>query len=123
MRNCNFSTPTTFLLEPGATREATWDGVGQFRANDEWSMPCHCYSKIGYPGAACDRVVTAPEGLYRIDALGYAECDDCACDDEGVCTGKTAGVEATATPVTMSFPTDTLVEVVFDACAFGCPDP
>jgi hypothetical protein len=117
--SCSMSPPITFLLEPGATRDATWNGLGL--AKHVW-MPWYCFG-LGYPAYYCDRVVTAPKGNYRIDALGYAECDGCACDDEGVCTGKTMGAQATATPVTMSFPTETLVEVVFDAYAFGCPDP
>lgn len=114
---CGACAPMSYLLEPGGTRDVIWDGTGLTYE----TMPTECYA---YPDDAggCSRIVTAPAGSYVVDALGYSGCEgDCTCDVDGVCLGSASGAQAIPDPTTLSFPEDSLVEVLFGSCAFGCP--
>jgi hypothetical protein len=116
---CGACAPTTYLVEPGATRDVIWNGTGLTYSN---AMPSECYA---YPNSwGCSRVVAAPPGAYVVDALGYSACEgDCTCDANGVCYGYVNGAQAYPDPVTLSYPGDSLAEVVFGPCAFGCAEP
>ncbi len=85
-------------------------------------MPPACW-EAPPQGNTCSQILAAPAADYRISATGYSSCGPgCACDNQGVCTGAAEGSQAFASPAKFKFPGNDLVEVVFDTCAFGCPD-
>ncbi len=114
---CGACAPIAYLLEPGATRELTWAGTGL-----EWglTMPDACWA---YPEGigTCGQIVAAPAGTYRAGAMGFDTCADCQCDPGGECFGYPTGAQAYPDLVTFEFPADATVEILFGACAFGCP--
>jgi hypothetical protein len=118
---CGACAPATFLLPAGATRDVSWNGTGLAYGI---TMPAECYADPQM-AMACSRIVNAPVGDYRIDVVGYSKCDegfDCTCDSNGVCYGMAGGFEAYPDPAVLSYPSESLVEVVFGVCAFGCAD-
>jgi len=115
---CGACEQTTLRIDPGGTREASWDGTG-LRAT---MMPAACFAPSGGGGTLCGQVVAAPPGGYRVDAQGFAGCTGaCTCDAQGVCLGSATGAQALPDPLMFSFPDQLQVDVVFSACAFGCP--
>jgi hypothetical protein len=101
------SGPPTGLLEipAGQTADLTWDGAGTRME----AMPEACYST--HAGACptsqlqCPRQVAATAGSYEAQVSAYY--------------GTTLAQSA---KVTFTFPAAAPVDVVFDGCAFGCPD-
>jgi hypothetical protein len=109
----------SFRLDVGATREVIWEGAG---LKPGIPMPPVCWAAPQKDGI-CSQVVPAPADSYRISAFGFASCGaGCACDAQGVCAGSAEGTQAFADPAKFNYPADKVVEVVFDVCAFGCPD-
>jgi hypothetical protein len=116
---CGACAPKSYRLEVGATREMTWDGAG---LKPNIPMPPACWAAPD-KGGICSQIVAAPAASYRISALGFDSCGaGCTCDAQGVCAGSAAGMQASASPVKFNYPADKVVEVVFDVCAFGCPE-
>jgi hypothetical protein len=116
---CGACAPQSFRLEVGATREMTWQGAG---LKPGVPMPASCWAAPG-PDKNCSQVIPAPANSYRISALAFDSCGvGCTCDAQGVCAGSAEGAQASASPVKFSYPADKVVEVVFDTCAFGCPE-
>lgn len=114
---CAPCAPGVFRLPPGGSLERTWGGQGRRPS----AMPAECFL---HPSGddSCPQVVNAPAGTYVARATGYAACEGgCACEGPDVCFGEPAGASAKAT-VTFTHPAD-VVEIVFEACAFGCPEP
>jgi hypothetical protein len=115
---CGACQETTIRIDPGGTREVSWDGTGLRSV----MMPSACWSPSGGGGSQCGEMVAAAAGAYRIDAQGFGACTgDCTCDAMGVCIGSATGATALPDPVTFAFPDKLQVDVVFSACAFGCP--
>lgn len=116
---CGACAPKSFRLDIGATRDVTWKGDG---LKHNVPMPLACWAAPSM-GGACSQVVPAPAAGYRISAMGFTSCGaGCTCDAQGVCDGSAEGSEGYPSPVKFSYPADKMVEVVFDTCAFGCPD-
>lgn len=117
---CGACAPKSYRLDAGAKREVTWKGVG---LKPEIMMPAACWESQLSGNSSCSQVVAAAADTYRITAFGYSMCgQDCTCDAQGVCNGTAEGTQAFANPVKFAFPADDVAEVVFDTCAFGCPD-
>jgi len=103
-------------IAAGGTLDVPWDGRGSVFVG----MPSQCYAF----GAStfCRQYVAATPGSYTIQMSAYQECSgECSCDGDGNCTVPLSGLSESSKPATFSFPQDKLVEVVFDACSFGCP--
>jgi hypothetical protein len=116
---CGACLPRSYRLEVGATREVTWKGTG---LKPDVKMPLACWA-APQQTTLCSQILAAPTASYRITASGFSSCGaGCTCDAEGVCAGSAEGAPALASPVKFAFPTNDVVEVVFDTCAFGCPD-
>jgi hypothetical protein len=114
--NCGGCAPLSYLIAPGATREVAWDARGM---KPSVAMPASCYAEP-HEGE-CPEIVGAPAGKYDITGLGFGSCGDgCKCTPEGVCTGSAEGLQAYADPVTLDFPAEAAVDVIFGVCAFGC---
>jgi hypothetical protein len=108
--------PSSIRLSTGQVREVVWDGRGQVGAE----MPLVCWHSKD-AGTTCTQIVNAPAGSYDVFAQGFAECGEaCECDESGVCFGEASGWEAYANPASINVPSEGVVEVVFDVCAFGC---
>lgn len=119
--DCAPCAPSVVRLDPGAVRELEWDGTGM---QVDVAMPASCYAAGGGASDTCQRIVAATPGMYQVLAQGSAECGpSCTCDANGVCQGYPEGASAAATPTVFGFPGTTSVDVVFDVCAFGCPNP
>lgn len=109
--------PSSLRLSQGEVREVTWDGRGIVNAD----MPAVCwFSQVA--GSSCSQIVNAPAGVYDITARGYEGCGEgCECDENGLCFGEATGWEAYPNPASVTLPSEGVVEVLFDVCAFGCP--
>ncbi len=74
--------------------------------------------------------VSVPGGKVAVYSFGKGDevllClhggPGCTCDAKGVCTGSAEGSQGFPNPVKFNFPGDDVAEVVFDTCAFGCPE-
>jgi hypothetical protein len=100
-------------LFPGYTYTAQWTGLGLRKTQ----MPLSCWKM---PGAdtSCNQVVAAPAGLYRMIVRGYTACTNegqygCSCIKEGWCMAPVTGDVIDSKPVTINFPLDKDVDVVF----------
>ncbi len=115
---CGACAPRSYLLADGATREVTWNGTGLLYGV---AMPTACYAQP--QGNTCAKIVSAPATNYRIESVGFSTCGaGCTCDPSGVCSGSAEGQQVYADPVKFDFPQANVVDVVFNFCAFGCPD-
>jgi hypothetical protein len=88
-------------------------------------MPEACwYSDPAHPHPdTCERIVAARAGTYRVRVKGYQSCNGCLCNESpALCEGDVSGAEATSEPATLTLPSQKSIELVFGACAFGCPD-
>lgn len=118
---CGACQSLTYRVEAGSTLETTWDGT---RLQQDLAMPEGCWFDQGFP-SSCNQILAASPGQYKVDVLGYSECQgECACDAEsGACVGgSVGGLMAYPNPASFSFPSANTVEVLFDTCAFGCPE-
>lgn len=78
-------------LPPGGSFTDVWTGF----AAREVDMPAECFH--GGTGSSCAQSEAAPEGAHTVSLVGFAECPDCVCSDDGRCEGEPAGPGATAT--------------------------
>lgn len=109
--------PSAILLHPGETRELSWGGLGQ----KSTTMPAECWLSPEF-GTACQQIVAAPAGSYKLNLTAFSECGPgCTCDATGVCTGDATGIEALPDTSTFAFPAAGPIDIVFPNCAFGCP--
>ena len=84
-------------------------------------MPQACWYGESAQGR-CAQIVAAEAGPYAVRVSAYDACTGpCVCDGDE-CLGGVGGAEAKSEPVTLKFPEQGEVEVVFEACAFGCPE-
>lgn len=116
---CDPCAPSLFRLDPGQTIDVTWNGTG---VRPGYMMPAACYA---YPGpTSCSRVVAAPAGMWGVTAIAFSECagPNCMCQPNGTCWGTPGGFQVGADTTTFSYPSETSVDVIFNACALGCPN-
>lgn len=118
---CGACQETTIQLSPGSTWDFEWRGF----LLQSSGMEAACWLD-GTDGGSCPIELAAEAGTYRATAEGFAECsqggDACACTDESECFGSPSGMQAISDLGEASFPQDDVIEVVFGACAFGCPE-
>lgn len=116
---CGLCAPASLRIDVGATREVIWEGTG---LKPDVQMPSSCWS-APQKNESCSQVVPAPAASYRVSATGFSSCGaGCTCDAQGICDGAAEGSQGNPNPVKFNYPADKTVEVVFDPCAFGCPD-
>lgn len=116
--DCESCVPTAYVIPAGGTHEMVWNGTGLKPVLD---MPPACFFQQ-QDGYYCDQIISAAPTTYTLIARAFASCSaGCVCDANGECTGSIAGADAYADPVTFGFPGESVVDVVFGACAFGCP--
>lgn len=119
---CGACLEQTRRIEAGATHTLTWSGTGLGPYVD---MDAACWQG-GVAYGKCTDQVQAVAGSYTFGATAYSACGEggsaCTCTEEGACAGSPTGSQAMGTPAIISFPGANAVEVVFDVCAFGCPD-
>jgi hypothetical protein len=111
-------------LEPGGTHVELWTGL----YHESRTMPDACWHSPEYAGdGQCMQLITAPDGTYTVTARGWTGVDNCAggsclCspDASGSCqldamqsASLTAGTERDAS-ATLSHPSETTVEIVFE---------
>lgn len=114
---CGACLPQVRKIAAGATYTTTWDGTGLTAYRD---MPAACWMN-GTATSKCASRAAAPTGTYTFGATAYDSCGTgCTCSGE-VCNGDPSGPGAQATPVTLTYPGSTTVDVIFPNCAFGCP--
>jgi hypothetical protein len=112
---CGACAPLVYFIPPGGALETTWNGTG---LRYGVSMPAPCYA---YPGpGTCSQVVAADSGTYRASAIGWSDCPDCMCNDDGGCFGTGSGLQAYADVTEFQLPGAMTIDVVFGICAFGC---
>lgn len=110
---------TSIRLAPGSNIEVPWDGRGLINGN----MPAECWYSQDF-GSQCTQIVNASSGDYAISLQGFSDCGEgCECDEQGLCFGQASGIEAYPNAATATLPSKTVVEVLFDVCAFGCAEP
>ncbi|MEJ7730619.1 MAG: hypothetical protein WKG00_15535 [Polyangiaceae bacterium] len=114
--------PSVIQIPSFGTAELVWRGTGLLSAN----MPEACYFDEAF-SETCRQVIAAPAQVYRLQVPGYAECHDfdgeaCACVD-GICQGaEVSGFQGFHNEAQLDYPALHTVDVVFDTCAFGCPN-
>lgn len=117
--------PSLTVVQPGHSADLAWNGTGRRFFDDDGtlvSMPTECWKKN--PGwDNCGRTVAAPPGMYTARVKAHPGCVACdACTGTGNCSpAAPSGPVAVHTPVSFSFPGTAVVDIVLDACAFGCP--
>lgn len=116
---CDACAPSVIQILPGKSLDVKWDGTGILGG---FEMPAACYA-FGAQDS-CSRIIAAPQVTWSVTATAFSECqgETCTCQPDGTCWGVPTGQQANADITTFSFPSQTLVDVVFSACAFGCPD-
>lgn len=109
--------PASIRVPAGASVDVQWGGTGR----QEQEMPAECWLSDN-PEASCTQIVRALPALYKVSFRGFTECGDaCTCNAAGICNGEATGLEATVQSFAFDYPAvPPVVEVVFDACAFGC---
>jgi hypothetical protein len=106
----------THRIMPGESFDFVWAGTGLMPT----SMPAACFFDASY-GPDCIQLITAPSASYRFDIPAYDTCaGDCTCDADQ-CFGDATGLMGAHDPVSFAHPSETLVDVTFGGCAFGCP--
>jgi hypothetical protein len=115
---CGACLPAAVRIGPGATRDVVWNGTG-LRAG--YTMPASCWADPQQT-STCSRIVAGPPGMWAVQAAAFRDCTgNCTCKADGTCSGTASGQQASADPADFSYPSATEVNVVFSACAFGCP--
>ncbi|MEJ7730618.1 MAG: hypothetical protein WKG00_15530 [Polyangiaceae bacterium] len=122
LAQCDACAVNAILVPAGGVRELSWSGTDMTIAD----MPAECWFEPGNADLGCVRILAAPAQKYQAVVAGYNQCDGreagpCECT-EGVCFGTAGGALATPIPAFFEYPSGHQVDVVFDACAFGCPD-
>jgi hypothetical protein len=109
----------TRRIQPGGHVDIAWDGTGLAQAQ----MPDACFFDSSY-GPSCAQIVSAPAGSYGVDLRAYDSCasGDCQCEPDGTCFDDVAGLEAYPDGTIIDYPNDSLVQVTFGPCAFGCAE-
>ena len=119
---CGACAPTSRRLAPGESVEVEWPAVGLRSV----SMPSECWLDSS-ADATCSQLVAAESGTYAPSIDGFSSCGStagtCTCDASGECNGDVSGQAAYPLPVEFSLPGAGLVEIVFEPCTFGCPQP
>lgn len=115
---CDACAPSVLRIDAGKSLDVVWHGTG---LRSGYMMPAACYASPGQD--SCSRIVAAPAGTWAVTATAFSECsgENCMCQPDGTCWGIPSGFQASADTATFSFPSETSVDVVFSACAFGCP--
>jgi hypothetical protein len=119
---CGACQPSVIQVPSFGTAELVWRGTGL----EARQMPEACYFDERF-SETCQQVVAAPAQVYRIEVPGYAQCqsldeEGCECED-GICHGaEVAGFQGFHEPVQLAHPGPTTIDVVFESCAFGCPN-
>ena len=118
---CGVCAPASILIASGASRDFTWQGTALSAPRQ---MPAQCWD-VPQQADSCVTLLAAAPQTYRFLVNGFANCGDgaCACDSEGLCSGYATGQPGYATPSELLYPTKGKVEILFDACAFGCAEP
>ncbi|MFO0616036.1 MAG: hypothetical protein U0414_25800 [Polyangiaceae bacterium] len=118
---CGVCAPASILIASGASRDFTWQGTALSAPRQ---MPAQCWD-VPQQADSCVTLLAAAPQTYRFLVNGFANCGDgaCACDSEGLCSGYATGQPGYATPSELLYPTEGKVEILFDACAFGCAEP
>ncbi len=110
---------SSLRIAHGESVDWAWSATGLQVVPD---MPAACFFSPKTSGSSCERQIEARGGDYQLSINGYASCGPaCTCDANGVCDGDATGNVAYASPATFSYPEDSVVEVLFDVCAFPCP--
>jgi hypothetical protein len=116
--------PPLVYIEPGGSYTDEWTG----RYREERVMPESCWLEPDYSGTGrCDQLITAPDGDYRLTArawtaLDNCDADPCLCtpDPSGSCLIDSMGSASVTTSTareattTVTYPSQTSVEIVFD---------
>jgi hypothetical protein len=119
---CGACQPSVIQVPSFGSVDLVWRGTGL----QTLDMPEACYFDQAF-SETCHQVVAAPAQLYRIHVPGYAQCqsfdgESCECAD-GICQGaEVAGFEGFHDEAQLDYPAMNTVNVVFDTCAFGCPN-
>jgi hypothetical protein len=101
---------TTWEIPPGASRSIEWDTTLMLSA---------CWYALGV-AEVCRQIVATPEGSYAFSIPAFSDCQGvCECDG-AVCSGQVAGAVGMHPEDTLQFPKQDQVDLVFDACTFGC---
>lgn len=120
---CGACLPTSYRIPTGGTLEVKWNQI----ASHPTMMPTECWSDQQF-GPACNQAIAAAAGAYQLGVTVFDACmsdpDACTCDPQtGLCDGFASGASVQITPVPFSLPASGPVEVIFDDCTFGCPQP
>ncbi len=117
---CDACLSTAYRIPAGEALEVTWNQI----AAHPTMMPSECWFEAS-GGTACNQAIAAPAGAYQIGVTVFDGCtgtDACTCDPgTGLCDGFASGQESEVTPVAFGIPAAGPVEVVIEACTFGCP--
>jgi hypothetical protein len=119
---CGACQPSVIQVPSYGSVDLVWRGTGLLSVD----MPEACYVDQAF-SETCHQVVAAPAQAYRVQVPGYAQCqsfdaETCECVD-GICQGaEVAGFEGFHEPAQLDYPAMKTVEVVFESCAFGCPN-
>lgn len=119
---CGACEPSVHQVPSFGSVDLVWRGTGIAQVD----MPDACYFDVPYQDT-CSQVVAAPAQAYRIEVPAFAQCDSfddapCACTD-GICTGAEAsGFQGYHEPAQLAYPAQKAIDVVFETCAFGCPN-
>jgi hypothetical protein len=109
---------TALRLQPGAMLDIAWDGTG-LRPTE---MPAECFFEPTQD-PTCGQIVAAPAASYSVELRAFDSCaGQCTCDVNGQCFGEASGVEGYHAPVSFQHPQQSIVDVVFEVCAFGCAE-
>lgn len=115
---CGACAPSVIRIEAGHTMDVAWNGTG---LRSGYMMPAACYASPGFD--SCSRIVGAPAGTWEMRVSAYTQCsgETCTCQPDGTCWGMPSGQMVSSNQAEFSFPSTSSVDVVFDACAVGCP--
>jgi hypothetical protein len=114
---CEPCAPSVYELAPGAAVDVVWSGLA---AQSGIEMPAACWYDQAFD-STCTQLFAAAMQKYTVSLSGFSSCSgECSCDDAGFCFGDGTGQTAYATPSTFD-PSSSVVNVIFDVCAFGCP--
>ena len=115
--------PPIVMLAPGGTYDLAWSGM----VNLPVEMPAGCYFGAEYATDTCDQRIVAPSASYAFEVTGYDDswCPldqpgacECTPDASGSCLvdsyGDIIGGEGVAARATLSFPSQSAVELVFE---------
>jgi len=110
--------PILVRINPAGSYDSNWAGT-VFEARD---MPLACYFDQSFTPQTCDQRLVAETGSYTVKVEAYADAScnvgscDCTPDANGSCEVSSGGQPtgaALGSQAQISFPNDSLVEVVF----------